>query len=51
MAGIDSKFTGHSTRIASTSKAAWSGVGLGTILKTAGWASAKNFHQFIVERQ
>ena len=47
MSGIDiSVFTAHSTRMASTSKAAAMGVGLQTILKTAGWHGAQNFKKF-----
>lgn len=46
-AGIDmNTFTAHSTRMASTSKAAAAGIGLDAILKTAGWSSAKNFERF-----
>ena len=45
-AGIDLNiFTPHSTRSASTSKAAKS-VGLKTILKTAGWRTASTFTKF-----
>ena len=39
-------FSAHSTRIASTSEAAAMGVGLQTILKTAGWSKAQNFKKF-----
>ena len=47
MSGIEiSIFTAHSTRMASTSKAAAMGVGLQTILKTAGWHGAQNFKKF-----
>ena len=47
MSGIDTSiFTAHSTRMASTSKAAAMGVGLQTILKTAGWHGAQNFKKF-----
>ena len=47
MSGIDiSIFTAHSTRMASTSKAAAMGVGLQTILKTTGWHGAQNFKKF-----
>lgn len=46
MAGIDTKFSAHSTRMASTSKAAGCGVGMDTILRTAGWTNAKNFQKF-----
>ena len=46
-AGIDtSVFTGNSTRMASVSKANAMGVGLDTILKTAGWTSSSNFRKF-----
>ena len=47
MTGIDiSIFTAYSARMASTSKAAAMGVGLQTILKTAGWHGAQNFKKF-----
>ena len=42
-AGVDSVFKPHSIRAASTSKAKFAGVPLQTIIKTAGWASAKVF--------
>ena len=46
-AGIDvNNFTSHSTRMASTSKASAMGVGLTSILNTAGWTNAKNFYRF-----
>ena len=39
-ANIDTAiFSGHSTRMAASSKAAWKGVGTHTILQTAGWES------------
>ena len=44
MSGIDTpRFSGHSTRMASTSKANTSGVGLTSILKTASWSKATIF--------
>ena len=47
LCGIDTdQFSGHSTRMASTSKAHAMGVGLSTILETAGWNSANNFVKF-----
>ena len=47
MAGLDiSIFTGHSTRMAATSKVNNMGVGLHTILATAGWNSESNFKKF-----
>ena len=47
LSGIDtSTFSAHSTRMASTSKAAAMGVGLQTILKTAGGSKAQNFKKF-----
>ena len=47
MAGLDiTIFTGHSTRMAATSKANNIGVGLHTILATAGWNSESNFKKF-----
>ena len=47
MSGIDTSiFKAHSTRMASTSKASNMGVGLETILKTAGWSGAQNFKKF-----
>ena len=50
--GIDTTtFSPHSTRMASTSKACSVGVGLTGILKTAGWANAKNFHKFYLRGQ
>ena len=45
-ADIDKKFTAHSFRMASTSKAAANGLGLESILQTANWSSATNFHKF-----
>ena len=46
-AGIDtSVFSGHSTRMASTSKAKSLGVGLSSIITTAGWNSTSNFYKF-----
>ena len=45
--GIDiSKFSAHSFRGASTSKALGAGVSLKDILETANWASAKTFYKF-----
>ena len=47
LSGINtSEFGGHSTRMAATSKAHAMGVGLSTILNTAGWASQHNFVKF-----
>lgn len=45
-AGVETQFTAHSTRSASTSKAIMRGVPLSTIVKTAGWANAKTFEKF-----
>ena len=46
-AGIDEAFTAHSTRHASTSKAASKGVDISIIRKAAGWAeSSKTFARF-----
>ena len=46
LSGVDvSRFTPHSTRSASTSKAKRS-IGLATILKTAGWRNATTFARF-----
>ena len=46
-AGINTKvFSAHSTRMAATSKASCLGVGLTSILATAGWNSATNFTKF-----
>ena len=50
MAGLDiSIFTGHSTRMAATSKVNNMGVGLHTILATAGWNSESNLKKNIFE--
>ena len=47
MAGIDTdKFSAHSTRMASTSKANCQGGGMDTILRTASWESETNFLKF-----
>ena len=47
LGGVDTKqFSGHSTRMAATSKAHAMGVGLTTILQTAGWTSENNFIKF-----
>ena len=44
-AGIDiSRFKGHSTRSAATSKAASTGLSIQDILKTANWKNARTFH-------
>lgn len=46
-AGIDlNLFSAHSTRSASTSKAAASNIPLGLILKTAGWTNEQTFAKF-----
>ena len=51
LAGIDtSKFSAHSTRGASSSAAAMSGVSMHQILETADWSSAKTFKQFYWRR-
>ena len=50
--GIDiSQFSPHSTRMAATSKASAMGVGLTSILRTAGWANATNFHKFYLREE
>ena len=47
LSGIDTKtFSAHSTRMASSSKAHKGGVGMDTILATAGWSSDSNFKKF-----
>lgn len=47
MAGIDTaKFTGYSTRAASTSAANRSSMPIATILETAGWSNATTFNKF-----
>ena len=47
LSGIDtSQFTAHSTRMAASSKVNAMGVGIDTILRTAGWSSATNFTKF-----
>lgn len=47
LSGIDtSQFTAHSIRMASSSKANAMGVGLSTILRTAGWSTESNFKKF-----
>jgi len=45
LAGIDSKYTAHSTRHAATSKARAKGVDVETIRKTAGWSSESSVFQ------
>ena len=45
-AGIDSSFTAHSVRSASTSKVAKLGLPMDMILNAANWANAKTFAQF-----
>jgi site-specific recombinase XerD len=45
-AGISPTYSGHSTRSASTSAAAESGIALETILEAADWASAGTFRTF-----
>ena len=46
-AGIDTSiFQGHSTRMASTSKAAAVGLNIDVIIQTAGWSAATNFKKF-----
>jgi hypothetical protein len=44
-----SKFSAHSFRGASTSKALGAGVSLKDILETANWASAKTFYKFYLK--
>ena len=45
--GIDTNvFGGHSTRMASTSKAKTQGVGLSSIITTAGWNTTTNFYKY-----
>ena len=44
--GIDTgRFTAHSCRSASTSAAEFSGIGIDTIRKAAGWATAGTFYR------
>ena len=51
-AGVDTTlFSAHSTRGASASKAAMSGVTLQTILHTADWSSAGTFKKFYYRRE
>ena len=51
-AGINTnKFSAHSTRMAAVSKANALGVGLETIIKTAGWNNAVNFKKFYLRDQ
>lgn len=45
-AGIPNNFTAHSTRSASTSNLARSGIDVHTILSKAGWSTASTFHKF-----
>ena len=50
-AGFDlDRFSAHSTRSASTSKAKAKGVSLGTILKPAGWKGSSTFAKFFHKR-
>lgn len=49
LAGIDHRFTGHSTRSASTSSAAEAGLPLETILEAADWSSARTFERFYLK--
>ena len=45
--GIDTKiYSAHSTRMASTSKAAFAGLPLNTLMESAGWSSAGTFKTF-----
>ena len=46
LAGIGCHFTGHSTRIASTSAAARAGVPLDTTLVVADWPSSETIKRF-----
>ena len=46
LAGVKPDYTGHSTRSASTSAAAASGIPLEIVLQAADWASAEAFHRF-----
>ena len=46
MAGIELKYTGHSTRGASTSAAAAAGLSADLILEAADWASVQTFERF-----
>ena len=47
LAGIDTnKYKAHSTRAAATSQAAERGVGVNTIMQSAGWKSQSTFAQF-----
>ena len=43
--GIE-KFTGHSTRSASSLAAKWLNVDIANILQAAGWANASTFNRF-----
>jgi integrase len=45
LSGIDSSFTAHSFRSASTSYAFNKGVSIKTIMDTANWASAQTFYK------
>lgn len=45
-AGIDSRFTAHSTRAVATSTAKLKGVSLDKIAKTAGWTNVTTFRRF-----
>ena len=49
LAGIDHRFTGHSTRSASSSSAAEAGLPLETILEAADWSSARTFEWFYLK--
>ena len=52
LAGVDTSiFSAHSTRGASSSKAAMSGVTLQTILQTADWSSAGTFKKFYCRKE
>lgn len=46
LAGITPEYTGHSTRSASTSAAAESGIPLEVIIEAADWASAETFRKY-----
>ena len=50
LAGVDIKYTSHSTRSAATSAAAEAGVSLEVILEAADWASARTFEQHYYKR-
>ena len=46
LAGVGEQYSAHSVRCASVSYAKDKGVKLDTIIKTAGWSTAKTFAKF-----